>query len=951
MKIGRYTGSGIAIQEAQSVRGDVITAREAAGHELAKTQAVNEGLAALQGVAESFAAENKKQRDAMALERTQQQLAHAGNMLGQRRAEIEDDPDAAQKIIEQPDYWREAFEEAYRYAHSDLVKIEDPVQRQLARERLDLARAVDLRAMEQWSAQKYREGHVIEGSRLINEALQAKKPENAALVLDTVRGYASEKFVATTEAAIEAMRLEQKHEALAQPIIDGYKTGEGIGDALLIEFSEREGVTPEDFAAVKSLIGPHKETARIEERGLEAQRKLVAAEHGVLDQLAADRGEFYGDALLNARLGRYGDGPEAFTKAYTIMSAQARAFATQSARERLTDEMRTVLEAGDVWSGTHSDEAREVFDLLIAERTAGMGEDEALQATISMVRDTGLLPKSLVHEFSQAGAQAEAITPEYVQAVAALNKDMATEIDLTGLDQRSKDIAETAWGLIRERGLDPGTIANYLREWYYPTETIDREARERAYAKGEADRNAMRDEYFSGEGFPIRKGGFNLLDKIGLGLEWEDLPSEYRADLEMVWEANFKRSFMRYGNVENAAIAAANGVLAQRQFTNLGSSDPNTLRLAPVPPVLAGDVSWLNEQLFDLLQRELDSGVGTIGTLDGSTVLWGDDVDIREQVVEFKVKSTTHLGPDDPDSLTLVPFVNGMPERIEVRRTDPDTGEEVVSMETREITIPRAALEQVAKREAARQEILDEIDELDGWRARARGEPWSYILDQKHPDTIRKEQRLQELHRMLAATPKLEIEFTDVNEAVEEAPEAPTGGTASAAENAPQEASVWTPAAVKNEVRRQAALLGLDPDFAEAVAWKESSFRTDAVSQTGYKGVMQLHEKFAYAGYRRGVPKFDPEKDIFDPQENIRVGVSLLKTLYDLYDGDPVLTTRAYNAGVGTIGNWKGAGSDLNALTQEAYDYPYKVSDYLKRFGKGFPVDVGLPPRRRRNLK
>ena len=88
----------------------------------------------------------------------------------------------------------------------------------------------------------------------------------------------------------------------------------------------------------------------------------------------------------------------------------------------------------------------------------------------------------------------------------------------------------------------------------------------------------------------------------------------------------------------------------------------------------------------------------------------------------------------------------------------------------------------------------------------------------------------------------------------------------------------------------------LSPDLLEAVAWRESRLRSDAVSPAGAIGEMQLMPGTARA---LGV---DPH----DSQQNYRGGAIYLSSLLHRYNGDLVRSLAAYNAGPGAVDRFGG---------------------------------------------
>lgn len=114
---------------------------------------------------------------------------------------------------------------------------------------------------------------------------------------------------------------------------------------------------------------------------------------------------------------------------------------------------------------------------------------------------------------------------------------------------------------------------------------------------------------------------------------------------------------------------------------------------------------------------------------------------------------------------------------------------------------------------------------------------------------------------------------------------------------------------------------GIDPALFEALVGRESSFRPDAVSPAGARGLAQLMPKTA-AGL--GVT------DIFDPRQNLEAGARYLAQMLRQFDGDKELALAAYNAGPGTV-------RQVGGIPPESSGY---VRDVLKRAAElgGSPI-------------
>ncbi len=108
----------------------------------------------------------------------------------------------------------------------------------------------------------------------------------------------------------------------------------------------------------------------------------------------------------------------------------------------------------------------------------------------------------------------------------------------------------------------------------------------------------------------------------------------------------------------------------------------------------------------------------------------------------------------------------------------------------------------------------------------------------------------------------------------------------------------------QDEIEKYAAQYNLQPAFVAAIIRNESSFRTNAESSVGARGLMQLMPDTAewIAG------KLDDDAYHFDRmwdgETNIRYGCWYLGYLSRLFRGDAELVSAAYHAGQSTITQW-----------------------------------------------
>ncbi|MFQ5737216.1 MAG: transglycosylase SLT domain-containing protein [Thermodesulfobacteriota bacterium] len=106
------------------------------------------------------------------------------------------------------------------------------------------------------------------------------------------------------------------------------------------------------------------------------------------------------------------------------------------------------------------------------------------------------------------------------------------------------------------------------------------------------------------------------------------------------------------------------------------------------------------------------------------------------------------------------------------------------------------------------------------------------------------------------------------------------------------------------ELVRRKAPDSVDPYLVAAVMREESSFNPNAVSTTGALGLMQIMPSTGrYIAGKLG-RTLDDERELLDPDVNIRLGSWYLAHLARRFDGDLVLTIASYNAGPSAVKRW-----------------------------------------------
>ena len=124
------------------------------------------------------------------------------------------------------------------------------------------------------------------------------------------------------------------------------------------------------------------------------------------------------------------------------------------------------------------------------------------------------------------------------------------------------------------------------------------------------------------------------------------------------------------------------------------------------------------------------------------------------------------------------------------------------------------------------------------------------------------------------------------------------------------------PLAYRDPIIEQARLRQLNSSWVYAITRQESGFMTDARSHAGALGLMQLMPATAReTAQRYGIP-LGNTNDVLLPERNIALGTAYLSQLYNLFEGNRVLASAAYNAGPGRVRQWT---RDMPALPSDIW--------------------------------
>ncbi len=131
----------------------------------------------------------------------------------------------------------------------------------------------------------------------------------------------------------------------------------------------------------------------------------------------------------------------------------------------------------------------------------------------------------------------------------------------------------------------------------------------------------------------------------------------------------------------------------------------------------------------------------------------------------------------------------------------------------------------------------------------------------------------------------------------------------------------------------------LDKYFIFAIIKTESNFKSDAVSEVGARGLMQLMEDaFDWVKFRMEDERDVSYEDMFNPEYNIQYGTYLIALLYNEYE-DAETALAAYFMGRGQVNEWlenseySSDGRTLNEIpSSAAAHYVHKVMSAYKAY-------------------
>lgn len=116
--------------------------------------------------------------------------------------------------------------------------------------------------------------------------------------------------------------------------------------------------------------------------------------------------------------------------------------------------------------------------------------------------------------------------------------------------------------------------------------------------------------------------------------------------------------------------------------------------------------------------------------------------------------------------------------------------------------------------------------------------------------------------------------------------------------------SLRFPLAYRDTVQQYSKKYTVPPEFVYAIIRQESSFREDATSSAGARGLMQVMPYTAGVVSKADKIAYNNKDQLFLSQKNINIGIAYLKQLSKRFSNHPILIAAAYNAGPKQVVYW-----------------------------------------------
>lgn len=137
----------------------------------------------------------------------------------------------------------------------------------------------------------------------------------------------------------------------------------------------------------------------------------------------------------------------------------------------------------------------------------------------------------------------------------------------------------------------------------------------------------------------------------------------------------------------------------------------------------------------------------------------------------------------------------------------------------------------------------------------------------------------------------------------------------------------------------------LDEYLVYSVIKAESKFKSNAISNKGAKGLMQISDitkNWAIEELKLG------EIDIYEPETNIKIGCWYLNKLFKEF-GELNLVIAAYNGGSGNVNKWLG-NKVYSKDGEKLHNIPFKeTSNYVQKVNKNYDMYKKIYSKERNN--
>lgn len=134
----------------------------------------------------------------------------------------------------------------------------------------------------------------------------------------------------------------------------------------------------------------------------------------------------------------------------------------------------------------------------------------------------------------------------------------------------------------------------------------------------------------------------------------------------------------------------------------------------------------------------------------------------------------------------------------------------------------------------------------------------------------------------------------------------------------------------------------IDEYMIYAIIKAESNFKPEVKSGSDAIGLMQLLEETATEISNSIENQTVTEEDLYEPETNIKLGVSYYAYLLKHYKGNNILALTAYNAGMGNVDTWIQTGV-IQSDGSDIENIPYKeTNNYVRKILRDYQIYLNL---------